>query len=111
MTRPSVKNRGDSLANHLSVKRRCQDLLAHVPDAAEKPVRTVDGVVRPLRLLLRRGDKERVDALRVGAVLFDEFVGCDNVEVRFRHLARLGDEWLARLAMNRWAEKDLRFFS
>ncbi len=61
--------------------------LAHLPPhTLQEPACPDDGVILPLGVALGRADEERVQPLRVGAVLVDDGVGGDDVALGLRHL-------------------------
>src|SRR5262245_45448675 len=65
-----------------------------MPGALQEPVDTLDSMLAPLGIELRRSDKQFVHAKRVATKIPNKFVRIDDVALRFRHflgLAALAD--------------------
>ena len=86
-----------------------EDLIGHVPHASEEAVGADDAVVGPRRFFFGRGDKERVDPLRVRAVALDQLVRRHDVEPRLRHLPDFGRQRNHRVVLERRAVAPLHF--
>ena len=66
--------------------------LLHIPEALDELAAAAHGVGAPGCSLLKVADEHLVHTQGVGAVLFDDLVGVDDVAARFAHLLAVGAE-------------------
>ena len=66
--------------------------LPNLPDPIEKTKRSHYPLVRPGRFLFGWRDEQRVHALGVGAVAFDQLIRRHDIEPRLRHLPDFGNQ-------------------